>query len=82
MATSRHADQPSGLMGKPNRQEAVRRRKDQWNPIPVTYAELLPNLIDSGHIKPIPTRPRKPPFPNGTMSTLDVITTLESQVTQ
>ena len=63
VATSRHADQPSGSRGKPNGQEAVRRRKDQWNPIPVTYAELLPNLIDSGHIKPIQARPRRPPFP-------------------
>ena len=29
MATSRHADQPSGSRGKPSGQKAVRRRKDQ-----------------------------------------------------
>ena len=40
------------------------RRKNQWDPIPVSYAELLPKLIDSGHIKPIQGRPRRPPFPN------------------
>ena len=38
--------------------------KNQWDPIPVTYAELLPKVIDSGHIKPIQGRPRRPPFPN------------------
>ena len=25
---------------------------------------MLPKLIDSGHIKPIQARPRRPPFPN------------------
>ena len=52
------------LKGKLSGQKAVRRRKDQWDPIPVTYAELLPKLIDSGHIKPIQGRPRRPPFPD------------------
>ena len=50
-------------MAKPSRQKVSRRRKDQWDPIPVTYAELLPKLIDSGSIVPIQMRPRKPPFP-------------------
>ena len=63
VTTSRHADQPSGSKGKPSGQKAGRRRKDQWDPIPVTYAELFSNLIDSGYIKSIPARPRKPPFP-------------------
>ena len=40
------------------------RRKNQWDPIPVAYAELLPKLIDNGHIKPIQARPRRPSFPN------------------
>ena len=39
------------------------KRKNQWDPIPVIYAELLPKLIGSGHIKPIQARPRRPPFP-------------------
>ena len=39
------------------------RRKNQWDPIPVTYAELLPKLIDSGSVMPIQAKPRKPPFP-------------------
>ena len=39
------------------------RRKNQWDPIPITYAELLPKLIDNGHIEPIQARPRRPSFP-------------------
>ena len=61
---SRPINQPSSSRGKPSGQKATMRRKNQWDPIPVTYAELLPKLIDSGHIKPIQARPRRPPFPN------------------
>ena len=61
---SRPVNQPSSSRGKPSGQKAVMRRKNQWDPIPVTYAELFPKLIDSGHIKPIQARPRRPPFPN------------------
>ena len=32
-------------------------------PIPITYAELLPKLIDNGSIVSIQGKPRKPPFP-------------------
>ena len=60
---SRPINQPSSSRGKPSRQKAVRRMKDQWDPIPVTYAELLPKLIDSGSVVPIQARPRRPPFP-------------------
>ena len=81
-AMSRPIIQSSSLRGKPSRQKATRRTKDQWDPIPVTYAELLPKLIDSGHIEPIRARSRRPPFPKCMMSTLDVIIILESQVTQ
>ena len=61
---SRPINQPNSSRGKPSEQKAAMRRKNQWDPIPVTYAELLPKLIDSGHIKPIQARPRRPPFPN------------------
>ena len=61
---SRPINQPSSSRGKPSEQKAAMWRKNQWDPIPVTYAELLPKLIDSGHIKPIQARPRRPPFPN------------------
>ena len=60
---SRPINQPSNSRGKPNRQKATRRRKDQWDPIPVTYAEFLLKLIDSGSVVPIQARPRRPPFP-------------------
>ena len=60
---SQPINQPSSLRGKPSRQKMAMKRKNQWDPIPVTYAELFPKLIDSGHIEPIQARPRRPPFP-------------------
>ena len=36
--------------------------KNQWDPIPVTYTELLPKLIDDGLIIPVHLVPLKPPF--------------------
>ena len=59
----RPINQSSSSRGKPSGQKAAMKRKNQWDPIPVTYAELLPKLIGSGHIKPIQARPRRPPFP-------------------
>ena len=59
---SRPINQPNSSRGKPSGQKATRRRKDQWDPILVTYAELLPKLIDSGSVVPIQARPRRPPF--------------------
>ena len=58
-------NQPSSSRGKLNGQKVASRRKDQWDLIPVTYAELLPKLIDCGHVKPTQARPRNPPFPKG-----------------
>ena len=63
MAMSRPINQPSSSKGKPSGQKTAMKRKNQWDPIPVTYAELFPKLIDSGHIEPIQARPRRPPFP-------------------
>ena len=60
--TSRPADQPSGSKGKHSRWK-IDKDKLWWDPIPITYAELLPKLIDNGSIVPIQKRPRKPPFP-------------------
>ena len=62
MATSRPVDQPSGSRDKPNRRK-IDKDKHRWDPIPITYAELLPKLIDNGSIVPIQGKPRKPPFP-------------------
>ena len=61
MATFRPVDQPSGSMGKPNGRK-IDKDKPRWDPIPITYAELLPKLIDNSSIMPIQGRPRKPPF--------------------
>ena len=62
VATSRHVDQPSGSRGKPSRRK-IDKDKLRWDPIPITYAELFPKLIDNGSIVQIQGRPRKPPFP-------------------
>ena len=62
VVTSRPADQPSDSRGKPSRRK-IDKDKSRWDPIPITYAELLPKLIDNGSIVPIQGRPRKPPFP-------------------
>ena len=37
--------------------------KIQWDPIPTTYTELLPKLIDNGFIEPVYLAPFKRPFP-------------------
>ena len=63
VAMSRPVNQSSGSGGKPSGQKAAKRRKNQWDPIPVAYAELLSKLINSGSIVPIQVRPRRPPFP-------------------
>ena len=39
------------------------KRKTQWDPIPVTYTELLLKLIDGGFIVPVHWVPFRPPFP-------------------
>ena len=61
MATSRHVDQSSDSRGKPNGQKTGT-DKTQWDPIPITYTELLPKLINSGFIMPIHLVPLRPPF--------------------
>ena len=73
MATSRPVDQPSGSRGKPSGQK-TNKDKTQWDPIPITYTELFPKLIDIGHIEPLQLPPLSPHFQDGTMPTLDVTT--------
>ena len=41
----------------------VVKRKIQWDPIPVTYTELFPMLVEIGHIEPFQLPPLTPPFP-------------------
>ena len=62
VAISRHANQSSGSRGQPSKRK-IDRDNLRWDPIPITYAELLPKLIDDGSIVPIQGKPRKPPFP-------------------
>ena len=61
-ATSRPADQPSGSKGKPSRQK-INKDKPRWDPIPITYTELFPKLVEIGHIESIHLAPLRPPFP-------------------
>ena len=60
--TSRPADLPSASRGKPNGQK-IENDKPRWDPIPITYAELFPKLVRSGHIELVQFAPLKPPFP-------------------
>ena len=62
MATSRLVDQPNGSRGEPSKRK-IDKDKHRWDPIPITYAELLSKLIDNGSIMPIQGRPRQPSFP-------------------
>ena len=62
METSRPVDQPSGSKGKYNKQKTGK-DKTQWDPIPITYTELLPKLIENGFIEPFYLAPLRPPFP-------------------
>ena len=62
VATSRHANQSSASSGQPSRRK-IDRDNLRWDSIPITYAKLLPKLIDNGSIVPIRGKPHKPPFP-------------------
>ena len=62
MITSRPVDQPSSLKGKPSGQK-TNKDKTQWDPIPITYTELFPKLIEIGHNEPLQLAPLRPPFP-------------------
>ena len=48
--------------------------KNQWDPIPVTYTELLPKLIDDGLIVQFTWYLSGPYFCDGTMSIFDATT--------
>ena len=61
MATSRPVNQPNDSKVKYSRQKTGK-DKTQWDPIPITYTELLPNLIESGFIQPFYLAPLRPPF--------------------
>ena len=62
MATSRPADQPSSSRGKLSGQK-TNKDKTQSDPIPITYTELFPRLMEIGHIVPLQLAPLRPPFP-------------------
>ena len=61
-ATSRPTDLPTTSRGKPNGQK-LEKDKPRWDSIPITYTELFPKLVQSGHIKPAQFAPLRPPFP-------------------
>ncbi|KAK2369043.1 hypothetical protein QL285_082199 [Trifolium repens] len=44
-------------------QQTQQRVKKVFDPIPVPYGELLPNLVNNGMVAPIASLPRNPPFP-------------------
>ena len=63
MATSRLVNQRSDSKSKPSGQKTGN-DNTQWDPIPITYTELLSKLIDSGFIVLFYLAPLRPPFPS------------------
>ena len=59
---SQPADQPNDSRGKPSRQK-FDKDKPQWDPIPITYTELFPKLVEIGHIESVHLAPLRPLFP-------------------
>ena len=45
-------------------QSKKRKRTKVYHPLPMSYTELLPILIQNYGISTIPARPRRPPYPN------------------
>jgi len=41
------------------------RRPRQFDPIPMTYTELLPHLLQNSLVVPSPLKPAEPPYPRG-----------------
>ena len=62
MATSRSVYQPNGSRSKPSRLK-IDKDKPRWDPIPITYIELFPKLVEIDHIEPVHLAPFRPPFP-------------------
>ena len=62
MATSRPVDRSNGSKDKPSRQK-IDKDKPRWDPIPITYTELFPKLVEIGHIEPVQLAPLRLPFP-------------------
>ena len=52
-------------MGTTNEMPTAIKEKNQWDPIPIpiTYTELFPKLIENGLIEPVYLAPLKHPFP-------------------
>ena len=61
MATSRPVYHPNGSKDKYSGQKTGK-DKAQWDPIPITYIELLPKLIESGFIEPFYLAPLRALF--------------------
>ena len=62
IAKSRPADQPNGSRGKPSGRK-IDKDKPRWDPIPITYTELFPKLVEIDQIEPVQLAPLRPPFP-------------------
>ena len=60
--TSRPTNLPNASRGKSNGQR-LEKDKPRRDSIPITYTELFPKLVQSGHIKPAQFAPLRPPFP-------------------
>jgi hypothetical protein len=50
---------------QPRQQNSLERKPVHFDPIPVSYTELLPHLIKNRLLVPIPMKPLSPPYPKG-----------------
>ena len=59
---SRFVNQSSSSRDQPKRQK-VSKDRTRLDPIPLSYTELFPKLLEKGLIKPVHLPPLRPPFP-------------------
>ena len=50
-------------MGTTDEMPTAIKEKNQWDPIPITYTQLFPKLIENGLTEPVYLAPPKRPFP-------------------
>ena len=62
MATSLPVNRLNNSKGKSSGQK-IEKDKPRWDPIPISYTELFPKLVRSGHIRLVQFAPLRTPFP-------------------
>ena len=72
VSISHHLCKNNSNQGQGQGQSVALQRNSNWEknfvhftPIPITYTELLPNLISNGLVVVCPLKPLQPPYPQG-----------------